>query len=108
MRTFFLLSCVQMTIAFALACHFMPARSEERTRPEHAMPLADNAPRMQQDHRFGIVPVAAPQARSSDKSSVTLWDELVPPARLPIPIHVALPGNAQHAMEGHAGNRMHQ
>ncbi|MCR4464774.1 hypothetical protein [Burkholderia sp. SCN-KJ] len=97
-----------MTIAFALACHFMPACSEESTRLERAMPLADDAPRMQQDHRFRVVPVAAPQARSSDKSSVTLWDELVPPVRLPIPIPVALPRNVQHAMEGHAGNRMQQ
>ena len=66
------------------------------------MPVADNAPRVQQDHRVGIVPIAAPQACSSDKTSVTLWDELVPPARLPIPIPVPLPGNAQHAMERNA------
>lgn len=108
MRILFFQSCGHMTIAFALACHFMPACSEESTRPERAMPVADDAPRMQQDHRLRIVPVTAPQARSSDKSSVTLWDELVPPAPLPIPIPVAPPGNAQHAMEGNAGNRMHQ
>lgn len=108
MRTLFSLSCVQMTIAFALACPFIPARSEESARPERAMPLADIAPRMQPDHRIGVVPVASPQANSSDKKSVTLWDELAPPARLPTPILVPLPDNAQHAMEGNAGNRMHQ
>nr|WP_223963206.1 hypothetical protein [Burkholderia diffusa] len=108
MRTLFSRSCVQMTIAFALACPFMPARSEEGTRPERAMLLADNAPRMQQDNRIGIVPIAAPKPRSSGNTWVTLWDELAPPAPLPVPIPVPLPGNAQHAMEGNTGNRMHQ
>ncbi|RQS17965.1 hypothetical protein [Burkholderia sp. Bp8998] len=108
MRTLFPLYCVQLTIAFALACPFMPARSEEYARPERAMLLADNALRMQQDHRISIVPVAAAQPRSSDKTSVTLWDELVPPAPLPMPIPAPLPVNTQHAMEGNAGNHMHQ
>ncbi len=108
MRTLFSRSCVRMTIAFALACQLMPARAEESVRPERAMLLADNAPRMQPDNRIGIVPVAAPRPRSSGNTWVTLWDELAPPAPLPIPIPVPLPGNAQHAMEGNAGNRMHQ
>lgn len=108
MRTLFSRPCVQMTIAFALACPFMPARSEEGVRPERSMLLADNASRMQQDNRIGIVPIAAPKPRSSGKTWVTLWDELAPPAPLPIPIPVPLPGNAQHAMEGNTGNRMHQ
>ncbi|RQR37063.1 hypothetical protein DIE23_06400 [Burkholderia sp. Bp9143] len=108
MRTLFSLYCVQLTIAFALACPFMPARSEDSAKPERAMRVTDNAPRMQQDHRIGIVPVAAPQPRSPDKTSVTLWDELAPPAPPPVPIPAPLPGNAQHAMERDAGNRMHQ
>ncbi len=108
MRTLFSRSCVQITIAFALACPFMPARAEESARPERAMLLADNAPHTQQDNRIGIVPVAAPQTRSSSKTWVTLWDELAPPTPLPVPIPVPLPGNAQHAMEGNAGNRVHQ
>ncbi|KVH43989.1 hypothetical protein WL88_01530 [Burkholderia diffusa] len=108
MRTLFSRSCVQLTIAFALACPFMPARSEEGARPERAMLLADNAPRMQLDNRIGIVPVAAPQPSSSGQTWVTLWDELAPPAPVPIPNPVPLPGSAQHAMEGNAGNRIHQ
>ncbi|WP_230939789.1 hypothetical protein [Burkholderia territorii] len=108
MRTLFSRSCVQMTTAFALACAFMPARADESVQPERAMLLAGNAPRMQPNNRIAIVPVAAPRPRSSGKTWVTLWDELAPSAPLPIPIPVPLPGNAQHAMEGNAGNRMHQ
>ncbi|KVV37342.1 hypothetical protein WT27_18205 [Burkholderia territorii] len=108
MRILFSRSCVQLTIAFALACAFMPARSEEGVRPERTTLLADNAPRMQPDNRAGIVPVAAPRPRSSGRAWVTLWDELCPRAPLPIPAPVPLPGDAQHAMEGNAGNRTHQ
>ncbi|WP_322025620.1 hypothetical protein [Burkholderia sp. BCC1977] len=71
------------------------------------MLLADNVPRMHRDNRIGTVPVATPQPRSSDKTSVTLWDELVPSAPLPIPIPVPLSVKMQPAMAGNAGNRMH-
>ncbi|WP_244122199.1 hypothetical protein [Burkholderia latens] len=70
--------------------------------------LADNTPGMHRDNRFGIVPVAVPQPRSSDNTSVTLWDEITPPARPPMPIPVQHPGYTQHAMERSATNRIHR
>ncbi|WP_272148349.1 hypothetical protein [Burkholderia cepacia] len=97
-----------MAIAFALACPFMPARADDSARPERSILLADNAPSLQQDNRFVIVPVAVPKPRSSDKTLVTLWDEITPPAPVPMPIPAPHPGDAQHAMEGNAGNHAHQ
>lgn len=107
MGTLFSRSFGQVTIAFALACLFMPARADESAERARAL-LADNAPAMQEDNRFIVVPVAVPQARSSDKTSVTLWDEIAPPSPLPLPLHVPLPaprpGDTQHAMQGNTGN----
>jgi hypothetical protein len=108
MRIPFSLSFGQVAIAFALACPFLPAHAEESAKPERALLLADNMPGMHHDSRFGIVPVAVPQPRSSDDTSVTLWDEITPPARLPVPIPVPRPGDAQHALERSATNRIHQ
>ncbi len=106
MGTLFSRSFGQATIAFALACLFMPARADESAERARAQ-LADNAPGMQQDNQFIVVPVAVPQARSSDKTSVTLWDEIAPPSPLQ-PLHVPLPAprrdDAQHAMQGNTGN----
>ncbi|RQR31352.1 MULTISPECIES: hypothetical protein [unclassified Burkholderia] len=105
MRTLFSRSFGQVTIAFALACLFMPVRADESAERARAL-LADDAPGMQQGNRFIIVPVAVPQPRSSDKTSVTLWDEIPPPSPLPLPVPrpAPHPGDAQHAMEEKSGN----
>lgn len=108
MRIHFSLSFRQMAIACALACPFLPAHAEQSVKAERALLLADNIPCMHHDSRVGIMPVAVPQPRSSDNTSVTLWDEITPPARLPVPIPVPRPGDAQHAMERSPTNRIHQ
>ncbi|MBY4694248.1 hypothetical protein K6W21_09125 [Burkholderia latens] len=108
MRTTFSLSFRQMAIACALACQFVPAHAEESAKSARALLLADNTPDVYHDKRSGIVPVAVPRPRSSDKTSVTLWDEIAPPARLPVPMPVPRPGDAQHAMEHSAPIRVNQ
>ncbi|MBY4870712.1 hypothetical protein K6W76_30150 [Burkholderia anthina] len=108
MRKIPLLSFLPAAIALAAACPFIPAYAGESMMPGHATLLAESTLNARQEDEFGIMFVAAPQPLSSDKSSVTLWDEIAPPARLPMPIPAPRPGDMQHAMEGGVGNQPHQ
>lgn len=108
MRKALLLSFVPAAIALAAVCPFIPAYAGESVTSDHATLLAENTPNARHDDGFDIMFVATPQPLSSDKSSVTLWDEIVPPARLPMPIPAPRPGDMQHAMAGGAGSPLHQ
>lgn len=102
MRKALLLSFAPAVIALAAACPFMPAYAGESVTPAHATQLAESTLNARQDDEFDIMFVAAPQPPSSDKSSVTLWDEITPPAPLPMPIPAPGPGDMQHVMAGGA------
>ncbi|PFH26722.1 MULTISPECIES: hypothetical protein [Burkholderia] len=108
MRKALLLSFVPAAIALAAACPFMPAYADESVTPDHAMLLAESTLNARQDDEFDVMFVAAPQPLSSNKSSVTLWDEITPPAPLPMPIPAPRPGDMQHAMAGSAGSPLRQ
>ncbi|WP_346265277.1 hypothetical protein [Burkholderia sp. IDO3] len=111
MRKALFLSFMPAAIALAAGGPFMPAYAGESVTPDRATLLAESTLNARQDDEFDIMFVAAPQPLSSDKSSVTLWDEIVPPARLPMPIPAPRPGDMRHAMaggSGSAGSQLHQ
>ena len=110
MRKALLVSFVPAAIALAAASPFMPAYAGESVTPDHATLLAESTLNARQDDQFDIMFVAAPQPLSSDQSSVTLWDEITPPAPLPMPMPIPAPrpGDMQHAMAGGAGCLLRQ
>ncbi|WP_269504257.1 hypothetical protein [Burkholderia sp. IMCC1007] len=103
MRTALLLSLVPAAIALAAAGMFVPAYADEGVMPDHATLLAVTTLNAPQDRGFDIMFVAVPHRISSDKSSVTLWDEIAPPARQPVPVPAPRPGATQHTMACSAG-----
>ncbi|RKU01467.1 hypothetical protein C7H84_20720 [Burkholderia sp. Nafp2/4-1b] len=94
------LSVLQTVIALSAAFPYISIRADESVTHERTAEFADSTSRMQRNNGFGIVPVTVPKPHSADKASVTLWDEIVPPSPLPMPIPLSPPGNGQHAMEG--------
>ncbi|WP_175721818.1 hypothetical protein [Burkholderia anthina] len=108
MRKALLLSFMPAAIALAAACPFIPADAGESATPDRATLVAENPLNARYDDAFDSMFVAAPQPLSSDKSSVTLWDEIAPPARLPMPIPAPRPGDMQHVMAEGAGNPLYR
>ncbi|WP_230459344.1 hypothetical protein [Burkholderia ubonensis] len=110
MRHLLSLSLASTAIALAAACLPIVAAAQEAAQPDEpvatfASPLADatwtkryvpldeDTLGRQRGRAPGAVTVSAPQLVSGG-TSVTLWDEIAPPAPMPIPV------DAQRAMQG--------
>ncbi|MGU7772409.1 hypothetical protein ACV229_19825 [Burkholderia sp. MR1-5-21] len=111
MRHVLRLSLASAAIALAAASLPIAAAAQEAVQPDapvatFASPLADatwmkrytpldeNTLAQQRGRAPGIVTVSTTPAMTGGSASVTLWDEIAPPAPLPIPV------DAQRAMQG--------
>ncbi|OXH90362.1 hypothetical protein CA831_10570 [Burkholderia multivorans] len=95
-------------LAIAAAYAFAPAHADESARAVHDTWLRDAAPGMPTHDGAGIIAVSAPRPVPTGKMSVTLWDEIGPPAPLPTPLPAPQPSDVQHAMHEGAETNVHQ
>ncbi|AYX28957.1 lipoprotein [Burkholderia pseudomallei] len=105
-----------LAASLAIACPYVTAAHENETyrivdtRPEHVAALGraercarvdDGAFARQRDHAPMPVPVATPRPLV-DGTAVTLWDEIGPPAPMPVPT------DARHTVRGDGANYTRQ